>query len=134
MNTTSGPGQHHEEVALYVAHIPREEKQQIKMLMTNLLIFVLVPVFVFACKRARATFFPNLKTGHMGPPFFQFLRHGHMGHLFSIFRHGHWGHLFTIFKTWALGHLYTIFKTWAYGVTFLQFLRHGHTGPPFFNF
>ena len=110
MNTTSGPGQHHGEVALYVAHIPREKKQQIKMLMTSLLFFVLVPVFVFACKRARATFFPNLKTGHMGPPFFQFLRHGH------------WGHLFTIFKTWA------------YGVTFFQFLRHGHTGSPFYNF
>ena len=59
--------------------IPREEKkQQIKMLMTDLLIFVLVPVFVFACKRARATFF-------------QFLRHGHTGSPFSIF------------KTWALG-------------------------------
>ena len=72
MNTTSGPGQHHGEVALYVAHIPREEKQQIKMLMTDLLIFVLVPVFIFACKRARATFFQILKLGHLGSPFFNF--------------------------------------------------------------
>ena len=53
--------------------ITREEKkQQIKMLMTDLLIFVLVPVFVFACKRARATFFQILKLGHMGPPFYNF--------------------------------------------------------------
>ena len=80
MNTTSGPGQHHGEVALYVAHIYLgKKKQQIKMLMTDLLIFVLVPVFVFACKRARATFFFKFKDWTYGATFF------------------------SIFKTWALG-------------------------------
>ena len=79
--------------------IPREEKKQ---QITNLLICVLVPVFVFACKRTRATFFQILKLGHMGPPFlnfktwayntgayritfFQFLRHGHTGSPFYNF-------------------------------------------------
>ena len=66
--------------------IPREEKkQQIKMLMTDLLIFVLVPVFVFACKRARATFFSNFKTWAYRVTFLQFLRHGHIGSPFYNF-------------------------------------------------
>ena len=58
MNTTSGPGQHHGEVALYVAHITREEKkQQIKMLMTDLLF--LLPSL-------------SLLVEELGPPFFNF--------------------------------------------------------------
>ena len=65
--------------------IPREKRNN---RLTNLLIFVLVPVFIFACKRARATFF------------FQFLRHGHMGSPFSIF------------KTWAYGLNLKFFYVW----------------------
>ena len=114
--------------------IPREEKkQQIKMLMMNLLIFVLVPVFIFALVEYLGP--PFLRHGHRGPPFFSIFKTWAYGATFFQFlRLGVWATFFQFLKHGRMGHLFSIFKTWAYRATFFQFLRHGRMGPPFFSF